>query len=81
MRRYLYILPILLFSFFSVQGKDNIRVSFDELSGKSKKEFIDGLLSRMTIEEKIGQLNLPGYGNVEPDAKKVRLPSVFEAEK
>lgn len=73
MRRYLYILPILLFSFFSVQGKDNIRVSFDELSGKSKKEFIDGLLSRMTIEEKIGQLNLPGYGNVEPDAKKSQI--------
>lgn len=75
MRTYLYILPFLLFSFFSVQGKDNFRVSFDELSGKSKKEFIDGLLSRMTIEEKIGQLNLPGYGNVEPDAKKSDIAS------
>lgn len=75
MRTYLYILPFLLFSFFSVQGKDNFRVSFDELSGKSKKEFIDGLLSRMTIEEKIGQLNLPGYGNVDPDAKKSDIAS------
>ena len=27
----------------------------------------------MTIEEKIGQLNLPGYGNVEPDAKKSQI--------
>lgn len=29
----------------------------------------------MTIEEKIGQLNLPGYGNVEPDAKKSDIAS------
>ena len=32
--------------------------------------FIDKLMSRMTLTEKIGQLNLPSYGNVKPDAKK-----------
>src|SRR5688572_13670776 len=28
------------------------------------KTFIDGLMKRMTLEEKIGQLNLPGAGDI-----------------
>lgn len=75
MRRYLYILPVLLFCFVLAEGKNNYRFTSAELKGKTKKEFIDGLLGRMTVEEKIGQLNLPGYGNVEPDAKKSDIAS------
>lgn len=75
MRRYLYILPVFLFCFVLAEGKNNYRFTSAELKGKTKKEFIDGLLGRMTVEEKIGQLNLPGYGNVEPDAKKSDIAS------
>ena len=75
MRRYLYILPVLLFCFVLAEGKNNYRFTSAELKGKTKKEFIDGLLGRMTVEEKIEQLNLPGYGNVEPDAKKSDIAS------
>ena len=46
------------------------RITVEEVESKSKDEFIDGLLGRMTVDEKIGQLNLPSYGNVKPDAKK-----------
>ena len=46
------------------------RITAEEVESKSKDEFIDGLLGRMTVDEKIGQLNLPSYGNVKPDAKK-----------
>ena len=28
------------------------------------KAFIDGLMNQMTLEEKIGQLNLPGAGDI-----------------
>ena len=49
------------------------RITPDEVADKSKDEFIDGLLGRMTVEEKIGQLNLPSYGNVRPDAKKSEI--------
>ena len=28
------------------------------------KSFIDGLMKKMTLEEKIGQLNLPGSGDI-----------------
>ena len=49
------------------------RITAEEVAGKSKDEFIDGLLGRMTVEEKIGQLNLPSYGNVKPDAKKSEI--------
>lgn len=31
---------------------------------KPKKEFIDGLMSKMTLDEKLGQLNLPTSGDI-----------------
>lgn len=46
------------------------RITRAEVEQKDRDTFLDDLLGRMTIEEKIGQLNLPGYGNVLPDPKK-----------
>lgn len=41
-------------------------------------EFIDNLMSKMTLEEKIGQLNLPASGEIiTGQAKVVTLLNVF----
>lgn len=48
------------------------RITRAEIEQKSADEFINGLMSRMTVDEKIGQLNLPSYGNVMPNPKRVR---------
>lgn len=50
----------------------SVRISEKEVSEKTMDEFVDGLMSRMTVAEKIGQLNLPGYGHVTSEAKKVK---------
>lgn len=50
----------------------SVRISEKEVSEKTMDEFVDGLMSRMTVAEKIGQLNLPGYGDVSKDAKRVK---------
>lgn len=40
-------------------------VSFAQVSTDAKmNSFIDGLMKKMTIEEKLGQLNLPGSGDI-----------------
>src|SRR6476620_1844058 len=53
---------IVIFIFLSVNGfsqKNTIK------SGSSQmKPFIDGLMKKMTVDEKIGQLNLPGSGDI-----------------
>lgn len=51
----------------------SVRISEKEVSEKTMDEFVDGLMSRMTVAEKIGQLNLPGYGDVSKDAKKSEI--------
>lgn len=33
-------------------------------NGQAMKQFIDGLMKKMTLEEKLGQLNLPGAGDI-----------------
>lgn len=49
---------------------NDARITPNEVQQKTMDEFIDGLMARMTLKEKIGQLNLPGYGNVKPEPKK-----------
>src|SRR5258708_28337635 len=53
---------IVLFIFLSVNGfsqKNEIK------SGSNRmKTFIDALMKKMTVDEKIGQLNLPGSGDI-----------------
>lgn len=58
------VLPLMAFA------KNDCRVSAKELNSNTKEQFIDGLMSRMTVEEKIGQLNLPGLGHIDGDIKK-----------
>ena len=48
-------------SFFGYSQKKTIK---QELKIKSKTEFVSELLSKMTLEEKIGQLNLPTSGDI-----------------
>lgn len=55
------ILLLLGVSFFGYSQKKIIR---QELKIKSKTEFVSELLSKMTLEEKIGQLNLPTSGDI-----------------
>ncbi|MDY4942526.1 MAG: hypothetical protein SO082_04935, partial [Candidatus Limisoma sp.] len=62
--RNISLITIALAAASAVSAKDDARYTRAELEKKTKTEFIDGLLSRMTIEEKIGQFNLPSYGNV-----------------
>ncbi len=57
----------------TVWSKNSVRISEKEVSEKTMDEFVDGLMSRMTVAEKIGQLNLPGYGDVSKDAKKSEI--------
>lgn len=71
--RNISLIAIALAAASAVSAKDDARYTRAELEKMTKTEFIDGLLSRMTIEEKIGQFNLPSYGNVKPDPKKSPL--------
>lgn len=57
----------------TVWSKNSVRISEKEVREKTMDEFVDGLMSRMTVAEKIGQLNLPGYGDVSKDAKKSEI--------
>ena len=42
-----------------------VTVSVNAQSSDAKmKPFIDALMKKMTVEEKIGQLNLPGSGDI-----------------
>ena len=70
-----YAMPATVLAVSAILSPDILaqRITSDEVNNKSKDEFIDGLLGRMTVEEKIGQLNLPSYGNVKPDAKKSEI--------
>ncbi|MEP6950170.1 MAG: beta-glucosidase BglX [Ginsengibacter sp.] len=55
-------LTIVLFIFLSVNG---FAQKNDAKSGSSQmKPFIDALMNKMTLDEKIGQLNLPGSGDI-----------------
>lgn len=49
MKNRLFLLTFLIAAFFQVNGQ----------TGQQMKSFIDKLMSQMTLEEKIGQLNLP----------------------
>lgn len=50
------VIVILLFTAFAVTAQQPADLKM--------KVFIDGLMKRMTLEEKIGQLNLPGSGDI-----------------
>ena len=60
---------------FDSERKKRERITRAEIEQKSADEFINGLMSRMTVDEKIGQLNLPSYGNVMPNPKKSEIAS------
>ncbi len=38
--------------------------AFSQSANAKMKTFIDALMKKMTLEEKIGQLNLPGSGDI-----------------
>ena len=59
----------------SIAREKSERITRAEIEQKSADEFINGLMSRMTVDEKIGQLNLPSYGNVMPNPKKSEIAS------
>ena len=42
----------------------SVNVSAQVSTETKMKTFIDGLMKKMTLEEKIGQLNLPGSGDI-----------------
>ena len=50
-------ITIVLFIFLSVSG-------FSQRDNSKMKSFIDALMKKMTPDEKIGQLNLPGSGDI-----------------
>ena len=55
-------ITIVLFIFLSVNGfsqKSDIKSGSNQM-----KSFIDALMKKMTLDEKIGQLNLPGSGDI-----------------
>src|SRR6267143_4415724 len=55
-------ITIVLFIFLSVNGfsqKSDITTGANQM-----KSFIDALMKKMTLDEKIGQLNLPGSGDI-----------------
>jgi beta-glucosidase len=55
-------ITIVLIIFISANGfsqKSNIKSGSDQM-----KPFIDALMKKMTLDEKIGQLNLPGSGDI-----------------
>src|SRR5258705_11863592 len=54
MKRYVIIVAALLIA----------RVSTGQMQDAKMKTFIDALMKKMTLEEKIGQLNLPGAGDI-----------------
>src|SRR5450755_1457134 len=55
-------ITIILFIFLSVNG---ISQKSDIKSGRTQMQsFIDALMKKMTLDEKIGQLNLPGSGDI-----------------
>ena len=59
----------------SIAREKSERITRAEIEQKSADEFINGLMSRMTVDEKIGQLNLPRDGNVMPNPKKSEIAS------
>ena len=55
---------ILLFTAISFFGHSQKKVNHQGYKIKPKAEFVSELLSKMTLEEKIGQLNLPTSGDI-----------------
>jgi len=55
------IIMLIGFSFFGYSQKKNLKKT---IAIKPRTEFVSDLLSKMTIEEKIGQLNLPTSGDI-----------------
>lgn len=59
MMKNLFIFSCLIFSVASVWGQSHVDGRSDEMD-----KYIHSLMSKMTIEEKIGQLNLPVSGDI-----------------
>ena len=58
-------LMVVLFVIVSVQANSQIDPDITPSLQKAKmKTFIDALMKKMTLEEKLGQLNLPGAGDI-----------------
>jgi beta-glucosidase len=55
-RKYWILSFMLVFSFAGIQAQTN--------NAAKMKVFVDALMKKMTIDEKIGQLNLPGSGDI-----------------
>ena len=54
MKRYVLIIAAFFFAHYSVAQTQDAKMKF----------FVDALMKKMTLEEKIGQLNLPGSGDI-----------------
>ena len=55
---------IILLIGFSIFGYSQKKTSKKTVKIKPKTEFVTELMSKMTLEEKIGQLNLPTSGDI-----------------
>ncbi len=60
MRRTLFLIAISIF--IQLAGGENIKAQ--QTTDPKMKPFIDALMAKMTLEEKLGQLNLPGSGDI-----------------
>ncbi|HRG25767.1 MAG TPA: hypothetical protein PLL23_15300, partial [Chitinophagaceae bacterium] len=47
-----------------VLGMFSIQAGAQQTTDAKMKTFIDALMKKMTLEEKLGQLNLPGSGDI-----------------
>ena len=54
MKRYIFLFAVVFISQFAMGQKDDAKM----------KIFVDNLMKKMTLEEKLGQLNLPGSGDI-----------------
>lgn len=66
MKKFLITASIVLSPFFLSQNIINQPVQAYQTAqyNAKKKAFVDALLAKMTLEEKLGQLNLPGAGDI-----------------
>lgn len=55
------IVPVLLFALLLTSA---VQLNAQQINDAKMKSFVDALMKKMTLEEKIGQLNLPGSGDI-----------------
>src|SRR5213075_2370989 len=64
MKRSIVIIAVLLFSQFVFAQTQDVKPIAIGSDSYRMKTFVDALMKKMTLDEKIGQLNLPGSGDI-----------------